>query len=266
MLTVLGGKQELNARIIEPIESNGAIPVNVQDQTSRSLNLQFIKSALVSPTTLTADVAVEDNTITISDTTGFVSGNIVGIFSGTGLFYFGRQIGAPSGSTITLDTPIDRVFTAATSGVISATYNMAVDGSSTTQIFQIWPSAYTDIDITNIVGYMQDTSPMDDSLFGSITSLTYGLVIRKNNGVIDNLATLKNNGEIAEYCKTKFYYTDKAPSGSYGARFVKEFSGQQNNGVAIRLEKGDILESLVQDDLTNLDIFRMMAIGHYIQD
>ena len=92
-----------------PKESNGAVPVNIQDQHTRMLDLKFIQ-AQGTPTTLTAETSVEDKTITIANTTGFVDKNIVGIFCPCGDFYFGQQIGAPAGNVITLDTPIDVIY------------------------------------------------------------------------------------------------------------------------------------------------------------
>ena len=73
-----------------PKESNGAVPVNIQDQHTRMLDLKFIQ-AQGTPTTLTAETSVEDKTITIANTTGFVDKNIVGIFCPCGDFYFGQQ-------------------------------------------------------------------------------------------------------------------------------------------------------------------------------
>ena len=84
-------------RIVSPKESNGAIPVNVQDQHSRALDLRFIK-ALASPTTLSAQADPEDTSITVTSTTGFADGVTVAIFTSTGDFYFGEQVGAVSGS------------------------------------------------------------------------------------------------------------------------------------------------------------------------
>lgn len=248
------------------VEQNGGLAVNIQDQHSTALDLYFIK-AIGAPTTLLADANSEDTTITLTSTTGFTNGVTVGIFTAEGSFYFGRQIGAPAGSDISLDTPIDKAFLSGSS-VIAANRSMNVNGSVTTQVFQIGPVGGTtgvEIDITRIMGYLQDNVDMDDSKFGGISALTKGIVLRQNNGIISNIWNAKTNGELS-LLSYDFTYTDKAPAGSYGARFRNSYAGQDKHGVTLRLEPGDILEILVQDDLTGLQDFTMMAQGHVVTD
>ena len=250
-----------------PLEQNGGQPVNVQDQHSRMLDLKFIQ-AQAPPTTLSVAAAPEDKTITVTNPASFAAGNVIGIFSPTGEFYFGQQIGAPAGSVITLDTPIDIVFPIG-SNVLTAINNMAVKGDVTTQVFQIGPVGVgtdVEIDITRVTGYLQDATAMDDALFGGIAALANGIVLRQNNGVLRNIWNAKSNGELAEICASDFNYSDKAPAGSNGARFRNSFAGQEKHGVTVRLEPGDILEMLIQDDLTGLEVFTMTAQGHVVTD
>ena len=247
------------------VEVNGGLAVNVQDQHTTALDLRFIQPQ-GAPTTLTVETVPEDMTVTVASTVGFVAGNIVGIFSGTGVFYFGRQIGAPAGNVITLDTPIDKVFTTALSAVITAIDGMNVNGAITTQVFQIGPIGTTiEVDITRITGYIQDGSAMDDALFGGIAALTNGVVLRRNDGTIHNLWNLKTNGDIGLLCFDASY-TLKAPSGSFGYRFRNTYAGPSKHGVTIRLAPSDVLEILIQDDLTGLELFNMMAQGHLVTD
>lgn len=253
-------------KIIEPLESNGAIPVNIQDQHSRILDLDFIQ-VQAPPTTLIDNVTTGDLEINVTSTTGFVDGNTVGIFSSEGEFYFGKQVGAVAGNTITLDTPIDINYSSGYN-VITANHHMNVNGAITTQIFQIGPvgeGSSIEIDVTRVMGYLQDNVAMDDALFGGINALTNGVVLRKNNGVMQNVWNVKTNGELGllTYDTT---YTSKAPSGSFGFRFRNTFAGQDKHGVTIRLDPGDILEILIQDDLTGLQDFRMIAEGHVVTD
>lgn len=253
--------------IKSPLESNGAVPVNIQDQHTRILDLKFIQ-AQGAPTALTVETAEGDKTITVANAAGFVAGNVIGIFCPCGDFYFGQQIGAPAAGVIALDTPIDVVYELGSS-VITAIKNMNVNGSGTTEIFQIGPvggATGVEIDITRIAGYIQDGSAMDDSLFGALGALANGIVLRKNNGVMQNIWNAKTNGELAEICTIDFNYTDRAPSGSFGARFRNTFAGQTKHGVTIRLEAGDILELLIQDNLTGLEAFTVTAQGHVVTD
>lgn len=250
-------------QIIDPIESNGAIPINIQDQHTRALDIPFIKANAI-PTTLSVAATVEDMNITVTSTTGFAD-DVVVVIAMDEDFYIGRQLGAPIGNVILLDTPIDVNYSAG-SIVFPANYHMNVDGSVTPQIFQIGAvgrNSTLELDITRIMGYFQDGTVMDDSKFGGITTLTNGIVLRRSDGVMTNIWNAKSNGEIS-LMTFDFQYTDKAPAGSYGARFRNTFAGQSKHGVTIRLEPGDTLELIVQDDLTDLEDFIMMAQGHVV--
>lgn len=254
--------------IIEsPLESNGAIPVNIQDQHSRALDLFFIQ-AQGAPTTLTTAAAPEDLTLDLTDATGFVAGNDIAMVNPNGTFYFARQIGAPAGNTITVDTPVDVDFAIAGTTVLRASREMAVNGAVTTQVFQVGPvggATGIEVDITRIMGYLQDGSAMDDALFGGIAALVNGVVLRVNNGDMQNIWNVKTNGELS-LLAFDFQYTSKAPAGSFGARFRNTYAGQGKHGVTLRLAPGDTLEILIQDDLTDLESFNMMAQGHIVTD
>ena len=247
-----------------PTESNGAVAVNIQDQHSKMLDLDFIKS--LGQTTLNGNAVPNTSNITLQDTTGFVDGDIIGIFSTTGIIYFGVQLGPPALGVITLDTPIDKAYPSG-SIVIRATSNMAVDGSIIPQIFQIGPisgSVPIEIDITRLSGYMQSANVMSDDKFCGRINLPKGIVLRHNNSVIDNKWNAKTNGRLAQICGSDFYYTAKAPAGSYGARFRNSFAGQENHGVTIRLMPSDTLEILIQDDLSAEQVINVMAQGHIV--
>jgi len=259
---------EADVNIISPIGADGAVRVDVHDPHTRALDLVFIQ-AQGAPTTLTVQAEPEDVTITIANTAGFVDGNKVGVFSGAGEFYFGNQVGAPAGNVITLDTPIDKVFTIAGSAVITALYNMNVNGAIATEIFQIGPIAVAreiEIDVTRLLGYIQTSGSMDDAKFGDIAAgLANGVVLRHNNTAIDNVWNIKTNGEFGLLCFDTAY-TANAPAGSEGFRFRNTYAGQAKHGVTIRLAPGDILELLIQDDLSSLEVFNMMAQGHIVGD
>ena len=203
-------------------------------------------------------------TLTLTDTTGFTAGKAAAVFANVDDFYIGRQLGAPAGNVITLDTPVDIVLANA-SAVAAVTTNMAVDGSSTTQIFQIGPTgpgSTAITDVTRIIGHMLDSTAMDDGKFGGMSALTNGIVLRKNDGVITNLWNAKTNADLALLCY-EFSYSDKAPGGQFGCSFRNTYAGQGNHGVVIELLPGEFLELLVQDDLTDLDEFTMLAQGHF---
>ena len=240
-----------------------ALDVILQDATTLALDLPFIKAQQF--TTLAVATVEDATTITVDNPTGYVDGNVVGLFSGDGSFYFGKQLSI-AGSVVTLDTPIDGVFDIGASS-LTAIDNMNVDGSATPQIFQIGGgnggTGGLTIDITRIMGYLQDATTMDDALFGGGNALTKGIVFRYNNTILNNFWNAKTNGELS-LLSYDFSYTDKAPSGSYGARFRNTYAGTDKHGVVIRLKPGDTLELIIQDDLTGLEKFNMLAQGHVI--
>lgn len=251
--------------IVDPLESNGAIPVNIQDQHSRALDIPFVK-ANAPPTNLSINSTIGDLNITVTSTTGFIDDSVIIIASGEN-FYIGRQLGSVSGNVVTLDTPLDFNYSSG-SLVFAGNYHMNVDGSITPQIFQVGPigkSVELELDITRVMGYFQDNVVMDDAKFGGINALTNGIILRRNDGFMTNYWNAKTNGELA-LMTFDFQYTDKAPAGSYGARFRNTFAGQDKHGVTIRLEPGDILEIIIQDDLSELEDFIMMAQGHVVTD
>lgn len=250
-----------------PQESNGGIPVNIQDQTSKSLDLDFIQ-AQGAPTTLAVETAVDDTTIELTSSAGFVDGNIVGLFTATGSFYFGTQIGAPAANVITLDTPLDQVFPAGTTNIIRASNDMTVTGTlGAPQIFQIGPiGAAIEIDIVRVNGYIQAATAMDLSDFGDLAALTNGIVFRRSNGSNENKWNAKTNGRLKLLCGVDLDFTSRAPAGSDGMNFRMTYAGTDKHGVALRLEANETLELLIQDDLSGLQLFNMMAQGHVVTD
>jgi hypothetical protein len=94
--------------------------------------------------------------------------------------------------------------------------------------------------------------------------LSNGCVLRKNNGRYINYANFKKNGDFALCSGRANEYTDKGGGGAYSVLFTCNFAGQGNHGVTIRLTPGEILELIVQDDLTDLLNFELMAQGHLV--
>ena len=106
----------------------------------------------------------------------------------------------------------------------------------------------------------------DDSKFANITGgLTNGLVFRRVDGDTRNVFNVKTNGDIANICYD-LAYADQGKNGLNGVRARISFAGQDKHGVALRLAPGDALQFLVQDDLTSIDIFRIVAQGHIVTD
>jgi hypothetical protein len=255
-----------NTGTIVAVETNGGLAVNIQDQHTRMLDLPFINANPANFTTLTADASKGDFIVSVTQTTGMAIGSIIGLSNPIGNFYFGEITGIDS-LDITLDTQLDSDFPSADSNVFPGTTNMNVEGTMANPIiFQVrgvGPGSGIEIDITRVMGSMTDGSAMTDELFGSLTALTNGIALRVINSTTQNIWNLKTNGAIALLCFDA-QYPDKVPTGVYSFRFRNTFAGQAKHGVTIRLAPGDVLELLVQDDLTDLTDFHMMAQGHFV--
>ncbi|MBW2635992.1 MAG: hypothetical protein JRC86_00450 [Deltaproteobacteria bacterium] len=266
---IRGWLSALYTKFAAAIESNGAVAVNIQDQHTRALDLKFIQQ-VGAPTTVASNITVGDTTVSMTADPGFIAGRVVGIFTATGDFYFAEVISS-SGTgpyAVVLDTPVDFAFPSG-STVIAASHHLNVNGSlGSPEIFQVGPvggATGVEIDITRIMGMITDSAAMDDGKFGSLNALTNGCVLRQNNGAMTNIWNVKTNGDIGLICFDG-QYTEKAPAGENGFRFRNTYGGQAKHGVTIRLEPGDILELLVQDNLSTLSDFQIMAQGHIVTD
>ena len=263
----------------QQIHDDGSIDVNVQDQTTRSLDLYFTQPIGI-PTTLTAiteksltdffydiEVASVAN-ISIGDFIGMFAGEIVGNFTRT--FYFGEVLNVV-GLTVTLDTPIDTVFQIGTP-VISTTRGMNVDGSVTPQVFAIQAGGATgsiDVDITRVLPKLITSNPPEDSMFGDIIGgLLRGTVLRKvtSGGIIENQFNWKTNGDISNFMFDLNFTDQTKVQGVNGIVGRLSYAGQAKHGVAVRLQPGDRLEFIIQDDLQTILQFRKVAEGHEVTE
>jgi hypothetical protein len=238
--------------------------VLVQDQTTPLVNLYF-QQAKGAPTTLTANVAIDDLSFDVADATDYAIGDYIGVFagvSGEGRYFFANVTNVSS-LTITVDTPFDFAFQSG-DPTISSTNNLAVDGSSTPQTFVISGTTDYDIDITRLIFTMSMSSTPDDGLFGNITKLTNGVILRKTDGVTRNIMNIKDNGELANYSYDLTYSTKSGGGGTDGLRARYTFGGQNKQGSVIRLTGGESLELIIPDNLSSITRFRVLAQGHIV--
>lgn len=249
---------------------NGGLDTNVQDQTSTPVDF-FFTQIKGPPTTVAVKPALNDNTIEITDATGCVVGDYVGAFNSDNesdnRAYFGSIL-AINGNVLTLDTPLDFEFEIGDT-FACFTRNLNVVGSlASPQIFsvQVGPNATQSIDITRIMVSMITDTAVDLSRFGDIAGgLTNGVVLRRVDGATNNIWNVKTNGELTNLCFDYSPYASTNPAqGQDGAKFRYTFAGQDKHGVAVRLNAGDALQLIVQDDLSSLTEFRIIAEGHYV--
>lgn len=253
--------------------TNPSFDVFVQDQSTEIIDLYFSKE--IQTITLSANQNIDDTVIraTMASSAPTV-GSVICLKEGTA-FYQGEVVSFSLVGgleyDITLDTPLDYAFTTA-GGCSERTCQMNVDGSSTTQEFSISPSGLDSSvswDVTRVLFQMTDATAMDDGKFGGVASLTNGIVLRKVDGVTKNIFNVKNNGEFAlRMYDVQYVDSTLGPSGLYAMRARRTFSGQDKNGVVIRLNAAtnDTLVLLIRDDLTGLSSFNAVVQGHIVEN
>lgn len=250
--------------------SRGTRDVAVQDQTTPIVDLHFTKQ--IDTAVILALAAIDDNSINIQTATAPIVGDVVNLKDpGSNSFYQGEiLVVTPLGGndyTAELDTPLDFGFGPGDFAE-TASNNLAVDGSVTPQIFGVSPTGLSDDtewDITRFMANMLGNTTMDDGLFGDLPPLAKGIVIRADNGIVKNIFNAKTNGQIKEHVYD-LVYESKSPAGQTGLSLRRSFGGQDKNGVVTRITAAanDGIKCIIQDNLTGLNNFGMVAEGHVV--
>ena len=224
---------------------------------------------ITNETDLSVLAVVGEKTITVDDATGFVDGSFIQIFNVTaGRFFLAHQVGPAAGNVITLDQPIPFAFPAG-SFVGAGITDMAVDGSVTPQKFSIRESSeFLDVafDVTRMIFVIRTATEPNYDEFGDLSTLVNGVLLRKKNldASFTNYFVVKSNAElqgimfdIAQFGTTGFFGGVQGISG----RFTFE-----KLGFPIRLEPGEDIEVIIQDNLTGLDEFFITMEGNVVED
>jgi hypothetical protein len=249
--------------------TNQGLDVNIQDQFTDAIAANF--NQVTNSTELTDAIAIDDLDIVVDDATGVSAGSYIILFH-PGSVRFSTFIAlSVVSTTITLDTPIDFAYPAGTF-VDIAVINLAVDGSSTTQTFGLRgtgapPGVDLSFDVTRIIFTCITATAVDLSKFGDIAAgITNGLVLRKRDGTFHNVFNIKTNGDIANLMFDWTVHQASNPiQGQDGFISRMTFAGQDKMGVTIRLAIGEDLEFLVQDNLSTITSFKVIAEGHIVE-
>jgi len=236
--------------------------VNVQDQVTKSLSLRM--SRILATLTLAVDAIVGSRTVTMTAGHGLTAGDRIIMIETLdycpSLFY--ASVISVATNVITLDTLVTNAFT--TSAIVyQYDPELNLDGSTTPIVVSLENPFECAVDITRFIFHITDGTAMDDGTFGGLSALTYGVAMRKYTSAKENehLWNVKTNGEISEMCfDTR--YDEKAPAGVYGFTARLTYAGQSKHGVAIRLQPGEAIQMIIQDDLTGLTSFRCKVQGH----
>jgi hypothetical protein len=246
------------------LEENGSLPVTLQDQTSPTL---IVPLNQVSNTTTVLNVGtIDTSTIDVTVTTGFVAGAFIVIADlVNNRYYTGYQVGAIAGNTVTLDTRLDFAY-AAGAQITNGITNMAVNGSVTPQVFGLRvsdPGLPLTVDVTRLMFLCTTVALNDLSTFGDIENgLLNGIQIRKRDGTFNNIFTAKTNGDLEGIMFDFHIHAKTNPvQGQDGFTGRLTFGGQSKMGVVVRVGPDEDLECIIQDDLSTLTAFSVIAEG-----
>jgi len=248
---------------------SASIDVAVQDQHTPVVVASF--NNVHASTTLATDGAIDDYDIVVTSAVGAAVGNYLIMFEPDHtVFYFGTILAIVS-TTITLDTPLDHGFEAGTF-IDYTTTNMNVDGSTTPVVFGlrgtgVVPGVDLSTDVTRLIFGCTTATPVDLSTFGDLPALTNGIVLRTRDGVYKNILNVKTNGGLAVVAGGDWtpYVATNPNQGQNGFVARMTFAGQNKMGVTVRLPVGEDLEIIIQDDLTGLTRFEVVAEGHIVE-
>lgn len=239
--------------------------VSIQDQTTPLIIASMSKE--VAATTLAGIGAIDDLTINVTSSTGFVIGQYLSIFNiAANRFYLASVLGIAS-NIISLDTPLDFAFPVG-SFVTVGDRNMNTDGSTTPVVYGLRNTEEaigSTFDITRIIISCLASSTIDLSMFGNIAGgLANGIVLRKVDGVQRNIFNAKTNAELKNLM---FDFEIQAAQGAQqdGFNGRMTFAGQNKMGVTIRIKPGEDLQLINPDNLTTLQALTIICEGHIVE-
>lgn len=265
-VNIVGRNQEGGISAIG-VSKYGRLQVDTwwENSTEDAIIINF--NQVTNSTTLNGAVSIEDRTITVTSATGISIGSYIILFDPASLRFSTFFVTAVNGLIITLDTPLDFAYPNGTFVDVAIT-DLSVNGLVTPQIFGIRgsgapPGIELTFHVTRLIFAMICDSAVDLSLFGNIARLTNGMVCRTKNTRYKNLFNLKDNADIAGimYDWTPYVASNPAQSvDGFASRLT--FSGPEKIGVAIELPIGEDLQIIIQDDLTDITTFKIIAEGH----
>lgn len=261
--TIYGNEVRLTDGYGNPINSyNGAINIHDPHGHTVIINERFHQHTATT-TTLAADATSGSTQITLTSATGFAVGDYLHIQDGV-VETIHPQITTLVGTLATLDHPLDYSFLIGDT-VTKTLQSMDVLGTlSSPQSFKVHPPSDQVWQIMRILIEMSHGGAGDNGLFGDLTKLTNGCVIRRYDGATGQFNTFtvwKSNGDLVTDMFDVVYAARSGGGGSHGTNGRGSF---YNTGAVVKLDGtvGDYLELLIQDDLTELDSFRIKAQGH----
>lgn len=259
-----------NSRVFEfvkPVKySNGAMSVLLQDSTRPKLIAPFAKQG--ASYTLASNTVIGAYTVKVTSATGIVAGSIIGMISlGAVEEFFIAKVISVATNTLNLDRPINRIFIAGTDALTILTTDIRTTAGSisTPIIYNIVNFGTYAVDIKSISIVGTDNAAMYDTNFFGISELIYGIVLRKKgaNGNYYDIMNIKKIADIRRFT-SNVMFPSTLPAGQYTCQALINFS--DTYGVITRLNYGEELQCVVQDDLTGITSLTVTALGHFTDE
>ncbi len=229
----------------------GKMSFETNEKRKATPTISIDANQVTNTTTLAVAASQGDTSITVDSPVGISDGDYLGLFSlTTNRFYTGFLTGAPSGAILSLDNPLDSDF-AVGDTVGTGIINMAVDGSTTTQVFSLRgadPGIQAIADISRMMISCITETAINLTDFGDIAALVKGVLIRRADGTYQNLFNFKDNISM----KKEMFDWDNLDDTNPG-QGLHGFSGRltfEKLGSVIRVGPDEDIEVLIQDDLT----------------
>jgi len=250
------------------------IDVDVQDQTTDALVFKFFTEE--AETTLASNTSLFDRSIVVSDATGFTAGKLLHLIDTVNERGMICQVSSTyvSGTTIPIDRPLDFAYTSGTKVILSST-DMAINASSSEAVFGIRTENYdvpesfhfTRIRFTCITATAPEIDEFGDLSVGAAGVVKDGITIRKKNTTpYRNLVTFNSNLEMQGLLGHWTPFSAFNPgTGKYGFFAEWVLAGQENQGVANKVEPWDELEIVFKENFSGLTSLEAVAIGHIVK-
>jgi len=245
-----------NPRITEILENShpasGGIDVNIQSQTS-VLFQYYLTNEIKTDITLTSEISIDDEVINVSAGHGFIAaaGEVLIIRNGDNFSQL--RVKSVNSNEITVEMPMNSVFSIAGTGIIRGNINMNVNGSVTPVEYKYSNPAIlgatVPIDISKIIITMQHGANVpDDDKFGGLSALVNGMYFRKINGVIVNYGNYTRNSTFREV-GGEVEYSSKAPAGTSGTNITFDIEGIFGQVIRLDPNDSDELLSYIRDNI-----------------
>jgi hypothetical protein len=250
------------------VEANGGLAVNVQDQASRAVDLFFAQD-VGSPTTMIMDTTADSYVVYLATGHGLVATDMFVMFDPSVQHgHTAHVVSVVGDNQVNMDRPVSYELTAANTIVQQRSMELDVDGSSTRQVFSVGSSLTGILHITRVIFQIVCTNPALYNLFGDQTALSRGVLLRqtRNDNGTTNHWNVKTNAELANLMYDVSVQEEAKVFDVNGLTGRLTYGGQTKHGVVLALSGGEALEIIIQDNLSGLISFRIIAQGHLVTE